>query len=71
MSAHNKVRIPFILPPADGELLMVAVTCASRSRAESQAEAWNTVLGSDGHVVTVGARDDDGQWPLVWTAVNR
>jgi hypothetical protein len=50
---------------------MVAVAYASRSRAESQADIWNTVLGIGDHVVTVGARDGDGQWPLVWTAVER
>lgn len=60
--------MPPILEPVEGQPLMVAITYARRASAERQASAWNMMLQIDGLAVTVGARDDNGEWPLIWTA---
>ncbi|WP_131812142.1 hypothetical protein [Mycobacterium mantenii] len=59
--------VPFIVAPQRGQPLTVALAYANRARAERQASAWNALQPIDGLRVKVGCRDDNGQWPLVWT----
>lgn len=60
-----------MVPPRGGQPLTIALSYANRARAERQASVWNILQPIDGLAVTVGCRDDDGQWPLVWTEMAR
>lgn len=61
--------VPSIVPPRRGQPLTIALSYSNRARAERQASAWNKLQPIDGLAVKVGRRDENGQWPLVWTEV--
>jgi hypothetical protein len=63
--------MPAILTPVEGQPLMLApeaVSYRSRRSAENQAGNFNSLLLVDGLTLVVGKKDDDGNWPLIWTA---
>jgi hypothetical protein len=67
--SNRAPRGPRLLEPVTGRPLTVVVAYANRASAERQVKYWNTMVQIDGFEVTVGPRDDNGEWPLIWTAV--